>query len=113
MACHATRHAKAVATGKTSTPCDRANIDQRPLKSIPRRNVSPVCVARPCSMSRRVFAPARNLYLSAQYRAQFIELLGFAEGKIARAGKRYLDVGDDLRRAAPHDEHAISEQYGL
>src|SRR5258708_7010762 len=62
-------------------------------------------------MPRRVFVPARNLYLSAQYRAQFIELFSFAEGKIARAGKRYLDVGDDLRGAAPHDEHAISEVH--
>src|SRR6516164_2684259 len=64
-------------------------------------------------MSRRGFAPARDLYLSAQYRAQFIELFSFAEGKIARAGKWYLDVGDDLRGAAPHDKHAISEQHGL
>src|SRR6516162_11131971 len=64
-------------------------------------------------MPRRVFAPARDLYLSAQYRAQFIELFSFAEGKIARAGKRYLDVGDDLRGTASHDEHAISEQHGL
>src|SRR5690349_3463813 len=71
------------------------------------------CVPRPCSMPCRGFAPARDLYLSAQHRAQFIELFSFAEGKIARACKRYLDVGDDLRGAVPHDEHAISEQHSL
>src|SRR5262249_24828413 len=71
------------------------------------------CVPRPCSMPCRGIAPARDLYLSAQYRAQFVELFSFAKGKIARAGKRYLDVGDDLRGAAPHDEHAISEQHSL
>src|SRR3984893_5029441 len=100
-------------------PAKRARLETEPISTRGRSsryrgwNVWPVCVPRPCSMSRRVLAPARNLYLSAQYRAQFIELFGFAEGKIARAGKRHLDVGDDLRGAAPHDEHAISEQHGL
>src|SRR5262249_51257596 len=104
---------------RRSLPAKRSPLETKPIstrsRSSPNRgpNVGPGCVPRPCSMPRRVFAPARNLYLSAQYRAQFIELFSFAEGKIARAGKRYLDVGDDLRGAAPHDEHAISEQHGL
>src|SRR5260370_27823531 len=102
---------------RRSLPAKRAPLETEPISTRGRssryrgRKVWLGCVPRPCSMPRRVFAPARDLYLSAQYRAQFIELFSFAEGKIARAGKRDLDVGDDLRGPAPHDEHALSEHH--
>src|SRR5262249_36910107 len=64
-------------------------------------------------MPPRFFAAARGLYLSAQYAAQFIELRSLADGKIARTSKRNLDLGDNLRGTASHDEHAIGKQHGL